>query len=410
MSLLHGSLRARKWKIPKTRFLAENYLFCLAFWFLILFCHQSFSGQTAAFFNGFGRGVVRGFAGITTIPIAGSITAANQFYVGIYKAPPNPGHGENSSENWEHIVYSKYLDLAFNKEPFEDVDELGSAKKNNPRFKRDLEKFIKAGLIPEKKFDCNEVEVPYTYQFFVTDEPADFIDGFGMGQYNAGKGFIAGCVLAASAPIVDTMDSYSFNLKKQEKDQNEANDEIVAATGIEEYRKDIEVSQLQAVEAATAGFGKGVVRGFVGGVVLTFAGLTYGVISLAKGLFSIKNIPLCYKFTGDCMRDYERLKGDPIQSFVLQKEYGLEEFIVKEEARLEKAAEDLRLGEEKRIAKLIAKDPEYYGEFPDSEELQPKQFKWDRYDYIERITRKRESEAQESGAIEEGEPEDKENA
>ena len=242
--------------------------------------------------------------------MTGSITGGNQFYLGVVKAKPNPGHGRTLEENWRHVVYTRYLELCSNKEP--------------EHFQKELNELIEEGILPAEKVDCNGVIVPYTYQFFMTDEPNDMVEGFGQFQYNSAKGFIAAVTLQASAPVVDCQEKYEEIDEKGEKG---------------------------GFEGGVKGFGQGVARGFVGATILTLAGLAYGTGQFLKGFVSLKNIPFLVDFSKKAGEDYERLREDPIYSFIYQKGYGLEEFILEEEKRI--------LEEEEKLVEFRKKRDEY---------------------------------------------------
>lgn len=307
--------------------------------------------QSGSFFRGFGTGLVRGFAGLPAITLAGLVTGSNQFYLGVYKAPPNPGHGLTTEENWRHIVYSKYLNLVSNKEP--------------KQFKEELAYLIEQGLVPEKKFDHTGKEVPHTYQFFITDEPADFVEGFGQGQYNFGKGFITGVVLGLSAPIVDAQEFYDKEDPEFREEKQKEYDALLAeleATAATEGRTLTEEEKPPAIkpedvragfEGGVKGLGQGAARGFVGGMLLFFSGAAYGLLQTAKGFASLKNIPMMAHFIDQTEEDYERIKNDPIKKFILQKGYGLEEYIIAdkeakeaEKVRFEKARDEWLLADD----------------------------------------------------------------
>lgn len=248
--------------------------------------------------------------GFTALSLTGAITGSNQFYLGVVKAKPNPGHGKDIYENWQHVVYTRYLELASNTEP--------------ESFRSELNQLIEDGILPEVKLDCNGVEVPYTYQFFMTDEPSDMIEGFGMLQYNSVKGLIAGTTLAVSSPFVDASDKY------QDLDGDYTDNHAVAL----EPRKG-------GLEGAVKGFGQGLARGFVGGLVLTGAGMIHGAQQFGRGFIALKNLPMVVDMGKQAADDYERLRSDPVYSFVFQKGYGLEEFIVAETERLREEEEKL---------------------------------------------------------------------
>ena len=76
-------------------------------------------------------------------------------------------------------------------------------------FQAELEQLIAEGKLPPKQFDVEGREIPYTYQFFLTDEPSDFYSGMQSCQYNVGKGIVAGAALAVSAPLVDCIEKFN---------------------------------------------------------------------------------------------------------------------------------------------------------------------------------------------------------
>jgi len=288
---------------------------------------DSWQSQTEAFFTGFAKGFQRGVGGAVALSLTGSITGGNQFYLGVVKAKPNPGHGLNLEENWRHVVYTRYLELITNTEP--------------ANFQEELKFLIDEKILPEEKYDCNGVNIPYTYQFFMTDEPNDMVEGFGMLQYNAVKGFIAGATLAVSAPIVDAQQKF----------------EDLDADYTDNHGLHLDAKQ-GSWEGGGKGFGQGAARGFVGGFLLAGAGLAYGAAQFGKGFVSLKNIPMIVDFSKKSSRDFEALKTEPIYGFIYQKGYGLEEFILEEDKRKEE--------EKKELAKLYAKRAAYRQKYLDT--------------------------------------------
>jgi hypothetical protein len=254
---------------------------------------------TKAAATGFAKGTQRGVFGGAGVAATGVVTGTNQLRIGFTDSPPEPGQGRTLKETWEHIISTPYTQLVANKEP--------------ASFQADVEQLIAEGAIPAVKRDHEGKEVPYTYQFFITDEPKDLVEGLGFAQYNAIKGFIAGGALAASAPILDSIKMYK-----------ETNDEGVQG----------------GFEGAVQGLGAGAARGFVGGMMLLGAGLAYGATNTVKGLGSLNNITKGADLVVQAQSDYDRLYDGPIMSLVLQKGQGLEDFIVEEEARKAKEAEE----------------------------------------------------------------------
>jgi hypothetical protein len=208
-------------------------------------------------------------------------------------------------ENWEHIVSTPYTALCSNKE--------------SPSFQADVEQMIAEGTIPAVKRDHEGKEVPYSYQFFITEEPKDLIHGLGFAQYNTVKGVCAGAALAVSAPFLDA---------------------------VEKYNQTDEEGQKGGFEGAVQGFGAGAARGLVGGFMLAGSGLAYGAINTVKGLGSLNNITKGAALAEEAKSDFDRLYEDPIMSVVLQKGQGLEDFIVEEEVRKKKEAEEKAAFEE----------------------------------------------------------------
>jgi len=256
-------------------------------------------------------------------------------------------------------------------------------------------------LVPEKKFDHTGKEVPHTYQFFITDEPADFVEGFGQGQYNLGKGFITGVVLGFSAPIVDAQEFYDKEDPEFREEKQKEYDALLAeleATAATEGRTLTEEEKPPAIkpedvragfEGGVKGLGQGAARGFVGGMLLFFSGAAYGLLQTAKGFASLKNIPMMAHFIDQTEEDYERIKNDPIKKFILQKGYGLEEYIIADKEA--KEAEKVRF-EKARDEWLLADDgfgPEQDWDGPKKpENFREWKWKMDREKRVNHLTQK----------------------
>lgn len=254
---------------------------------------------------GLGKGTYRGVVGGAGIAATGVVTGTNQLRLGLTESAPEPGQGRTLKEQWQHVISTPYTNLCSNKE--------------SESFQADLEQLVAEGAIPAVKRDHDGKEVPHTYQFFIQDEPKDLVQGLGFAQYNAVKGFVAGAALAVSAPFVDAIEKY-----------NETNEQGVKG----------------GIEGAVQGFGGGAARGLVGGFMLMGSGIAYGAVNAVKGLGSLNNITKGAELAEEAQNDYNRLYDGPILSMVLQKGQGLEDFIISEEERLKKEAEEKAAFEE----------------------------------------------------------------
>jgi hypothetical protein len=208
---------------------------------------------------------------------------------------------------------------------------------------------VAEGILPPLHKNVDGTECEHYYQFFMTQEPDDIIEGFGAMQYNAGKGFIAGSVLAVTAPFKD------------------AHDRFVEVRSTEEGNLCVkETDEIGGFEGGVRGFGEGAARGFVGWWVLTAAGAAYGAGQFARGFVSLKNIPMFVAASNTAVDEYWRLTKDPIKKLVLQKGFGLEDWLVADHAAEEefKASEAIRVGGLKTTWESENKGQEYPGEKP----------------------------------------------
>jgi hypothetical protein len=218
--------------------------------------HETHLQATGGCITGFGKGIVRGVVGGTALVAAGTITGANQFRKGILEAEDAPGQGHGVKENVEHILNEPFLHLVTNTE--------------SATFKDDVAK------LGEKGADAK-------YQFFITDEPKDFVTGFLKGQYNFLKGGIAGATLAVCAPFKDSYDGFNAN----------------------------------GWEGGVRGFGSGLSRGFIGGLAIGATGLVTGVYQPLRGLANLDNIPQAVKGCEAVHKDLSKLVRTPIVNLIV---------------------------------------------------------------------------------------------
>jgi len=123
--------------------------------------------------------------------MSGSIYGANQFRVGVADAKNDrPGEGTTIAENFAHVTDTPFLNLALNTAP--------------------------EGLVVQKDADGKNI-ASTEYQFWITSEPGNFVDGLGHLQYNSLKGVIAGTTLALSAPVKDTIAGKNKRDEEEEK-------------------------------------------------------------------------------------------------------------------------------------------------------------------------------------------------
>lgn len=218
--------------------------------------HETHLQATGGCISGFGKGVVRGVVGGTALVAAGTITGANQFRKGILEAEDAPGQGRGIKENVEHILNEPFLHLITNTESAtfkDDVAKLGDGHENTK------------------------------YQFFITDEPKDFVTGFLKGQYNFLKGGIAGATLAVAAPFKDSYDGFQAN----------------------------------GWEGGVRGLGSGVSRGLIGGITLGATGLVTGIYQPLRGLANLDNIPQAVKGCEAVHKDLSKLVRTPIVNLIV---------------------------------------------------------------------------------------------
>lgn len=218
--------------------------------------HETHLQATGGCITGFGKGIVRGVVGGTALVAAGTITGANQFRKGILEAEDAPGQGHGIKENVEHILNEPFLHLITNTE--------------SASFKDDVSKLGEKGT--ETK-----------YQFFITDEPKDFVTGFLKGQYNFLKGGIAGATLAVCAPFKDSYDGFNAN----------------------------------GWEGGVRGFGSGLSRGLIGGLAIGATGLVTGIYQPLRGLANLDNIPQAVKGCEAVHKDLSKLVRTPIVNLIV---------------------------------------------------------------------------------------------
>lgn len=218
--------------------------------------HETHLQATGGCISGFLKGIVRGVVGCNALVIAGAIHGANQFHKGIL-AEDAPGQGHGVKENVEHILNEPFLHLITNTE--------------SVTFKDDVAKLGEKGSKAK-------------YQFFLTDEPKDFITGFLKGQYNFLKGVIAGATLAVCAPFKDSYDGY------------------INANGW---------------SGGVRGLGSGIARGLIGGLAIGATGLVTGIYQLLRGLASL-DIPQAVKGFEAVHKDISKLVRTPIVDLIVR--------------------------------------------------------------------------------------------
>jgi len=218
--------------------------------------HETHLQATGGAITGFGKGIIRGVVGGTALVAAGTITGANQFRKGVVEAEDAPGQGHGIKENVEHILNEPFLHLITNTE--------------SATFKDDVAK-LGEGFEGTK------------YQFFITDEPKDFVTGFLKGQYNFLKGGISGATLAVAAPFKDSYDGFNAN----------------------------------GWEGGVRGFGSGLSRGVIGGFTLGATGLVTGVYQPLRGLANLDNIPQAVKGVEAVHKDLSKLVRTPIVNLIV---------------------------------------------------------------------------------------------
>lgn len=248
--------------------------------------------KTQGVFVGFGRGFVRGVSGGAALVMTGVISGGHQLYKGVCEAADRPGEGRGVMASCQHILNSNYCDLVLNIE--------------SDSFQTDLDALIAADKLKAFELDAEGKEVPvdHSYQFFITDTPGNFVDGFGQLQYNATKGVLAGSTLLLCAPLKDAYTRYN----SEEKDGRRG-----------------------GIEGGLKGFGQGMARGIIGGVLLTSSGVAYGLGQFGKGIVQLRNVTDAADAVARMDRDFRRLTHDPVTGLVLQKGYGLEEYLAEQQ-------------------------------------------------------------------------------
>jgi hypothetical protein len=160
------------------------------------------------------------------------------------------------------------------------------------------------------------LEVENAYEFFTVDHPENIGDGLLKMNYNIIKGSLSGVGLMATAPFLDAAKCYS------EKDED---------------------GNIAGVLGGIKGFGTGIYRGLIGGVCLTGAGLGYGLKQFAEGLSPQKNAETIANGVNTICTDISHLAMSPVGKLVLQKGYGLEEFIASDEKYIKAREEEERI-------------------------------------------------------------------
>lgn len=210
---------------------------------------EAVKGITTGFTKGLARGVLGSFALIGT----GFVTGAVQLKEGIMDTSDAPGQGHNLKENIEHVINTPALNLAFNVEP--------------SNFKE------------ENNFDSNE---NLKYQFFLTSEPKNVVEGCGQSIYNVTKSFISAATLLSVACIKDTYDGYIDS----------------------------------GYEGAFTSFGGGICRSMFGSVALISAGTLTASTQLFRGFATTENLQASMSALKSVQDDAHHIVKTPIYDMV----------------------------------------------------------------------------------------------
>jgi hypothetical protein len=221
--------------------------------------------------------------------LTGVGTGLEQMRRGVFDTQASPGQGIDASENFEHLLHSKAANLVFNIPP--------------EHFEEEANFMIEEGLIEPVRFDGDGAEKPITYQYFLSEAPESVVEGVFKAQYNILKGAMAGMTLLICAPPKDMVDGY-MNVEDD--------------------------SELSRLGGAAKGLGSGVLRGTVGSVIMITGGLAHGAQQLAGGVVALKNVP---RSASAAATDASRVATDPLHTLLLQKGYGLEEFLEREQIK-----------------------------------------------------------------------------